>query len=90
MENLELHLARGDAAAELRKSDAFIAVTNELVSHYVAEIVSSNQDATKERERSYAHIKAVHDIVGMLTQWESIAQQIRTAAEEQANDEDEL
>lgn len=87
MENQELHLARGNAAKELLKSEAFMVATNELVNGYVGGIVNSQPDAAKERESLYAHVKAVQDIVGMLNQWVSVAAQIRMAQEEQADEE---
>jgi hypothetical protein len=82
MQDQELHLARGDAAKQLLKSEAFMAVTNELVNGYVGSIVQSKPEDTVGRERAYAAVKAVQDMVSVLNQWQSIAAQIRMAAEE--------
>lgn len=88
MENQELHIARGDAATNLLTNDGFMAVTNEIVNLYVGQIVGSGPEDTKGRERAYAGIKAVQDIVGVLNQWKGIAEQIRTPANDDTNYED--
>lgn len=86
MENQELHLARGDAAKSLLKTEAFQAVTNELVNAYMGQIVQSEPAQTAERERCYAGIKAVQDLVGLLNTWIGVAVQARMQAEAQADE----
>jgi len=88
MDNTELHLARGDAARALLKAEAFMAASNEVVNAYMGQIVSSKPEDTEARERAYMGVKAVQDIVGVLNQWQSVAAQIRMAANDAAeNDE---
>ena len=83
----EVHLARGDAAAQLLTSDCFMAVTNELVNSYVAEFVGSKTLDKETREAAYVRIKVVQDLVGVLNQWQSTAHQIRIAADEEHNED---
>jgi hypothetical protein len=74
--NNEILIERGNAAENLLKQEAFAAATNELINMYLAGLLQTSPDQTKEREMAYAGARAVQDIVGVLNQWIAVRDQI--------------
>lgn len=74
--NNEYLIERGNAADNLLKQEALIAATNELINMYLAGLLQTTAEQTKEREMAYAGARAVQDILGVLNQWVAIRDQI--------------
>lgn len=81
MDQTEIHIMRGNAAKELLGNEAFMAVTNELVNGYLAQMVNTKHDEPTLRESLYCQIRAAQDIVGLLNQWVSIGEQAKASLE---------
>ena len=74
----------GDEAEVLLKTPAFDATINQLVETSFQAFVNSKPEDTESRERSYAHYRALVDIVSTLQQRVSIRDEIQ--AKDAAND----
>lgn len=88
MDQTEIIILRGKAAKELLANEAFMAVSNELVNGYLAQLVQTKAEEKTVRESLYAHVRAVQDIVGLLNNWAAAGEQAQAKLDAE-NEEDE-
>ncbi len=74
--NNEILIERGNAAENLLKQEAFLAVMNELINIYMGSLLNTKPEQNQERESLYAGARAVQDIAGVLNQWVAMRDQI--------------
>jgi len=75
----------GDQAEVLLKTDAFNSTVNNLVDASFQAFVNSKIEDTQGRERSYAHYRALVDIVSTLQQRVAVRDEIQTKVAENDN-----
>ena len=86
MENKEEQLCRmGDEAEALLATDAFNATVNQLVDASFQAFVNSEPTDSEGRERSYAHYRALVDIVSTLQQRVQVKNEIMMKHEDDNN-----
>ena len=91
MEEQEERFCRfGDEAEVLLKTPAFDATINQLVDSSFQAFVNSKPEDKEARERSYAHYRALVDIVSTLQQRVSVRDEIKAkvAANDNNNQEE--
>ena len=91
MEEQEERFCRfGDEAEVLLKTPAFDATINQLVDSSFQAFVNSKPEDKEARERSYAHYRALVDIVSTLQQRVSVRDEIqaKVAANDNNNQEE--
>jgi hypothetical protein len=90
MENKENELClQGDNAEVLLKTDAFTLTVNQLVDASFQTFANSEPADSEGRERSYAHYRALVDIVSTLQQRVTIRDEILSKEEADNNNQEE-
>lgn len=90
MENKEEQLCRlGDEAEALLATDAFNATVNQLVDASFQAFVNSDPTDSEGRERSYAHYRALVDIVSTLQQRVTVRDEILLREADNNNQEEQ-
>ena len=80
----------GDEAEVLLKTDAFNSTVNNLVDASFQAFVNSKIEDTQGRERSYAHYRALVDIVSTLQQRVAVRDEIILKADDNNQEEQGL
>lgn len=80
-------IGRGDAAMSVMTNDMFNVVIKELHQSNVDTFMNSTPEDSKEREVAYYRNIALQDILGLLTSWVTMRDQILTELENTQHDD---
>lgn len=89
MEKEEQLIALGDQAEALLKQEVFNTTVNQLVEGTFQSFVNSKPENSSDREKAYAHYRALVDIVNTLQQRVSVRDEINNKRKNSDNNNEE-